>query len=128
MDKVKNKGGRPRKVLTPEQVAEVETLAALLTQEQIADYFGISKPTFKEIMKEDSEVSFLYKRGRTKAVGSVAKSLLMQAREGNITAAIFYLKTQAGWREKTDLDITSSDGSLSPSVIELVAPKIPEVK
>ena len=34
-----NKGGRPKIVLTDEQKREVETLAAVLTTEQIADYF-----------------------------------------------------------------------------------------
>ena len=40
---------RPAIVLSPSQVQEVETLAALLNQEQIADYFGISRTTFKAI-------------------------------------------------------------------------------
>ncbi len=32
--------------LTDAQVAEIETLAALLNQEQIADYLGVSRRTF----------------------------------------------------------------------------------
>lgn len=90
---------RPRKTLTGEQKAQIEAMAAFLTKEQIADFFGISRPTLNEIMKRDNEVSLRYKRGKASAIGSVAKSLLQQAREGNMTAAIFYLKTQAGWRE-----------------------------
>jgi len=41
-----NKGGQPPKTFTQEQVAEVSTLAAVLSQEQIADYFGIARSTF----------------------------------------------------------------------------------
>ena len=37
--------------LTVDQVVEVETLAALLNQAQIADYFGISRRTFQEILR-----------------------------------------------------------------------------
>jgi hypothetical protein len=34
--------------------------------------------------------------------------------EGNTSAAMFYLKTQAGWRETQHIDHTSSDGTMSP--------------
>ena len=39
----KNKGGRPKIVLSEEQRKELETLAAVLSTEQIADYFGIRR-------------------------------------------------------------------------------------
>ena len=101
---------RPRKKLTAAQVAEVETLAAVLNQEQIADYFGITRPTFNEIMERQPEVSLRYKKGKANAIGSVAKNLLTQAREGNTSAAIFYLKTQAGWREQqTGIAVVTED-------------------
>jgi hypothetical protein len=41
--------GRPPITLTDDQVVEVETLAALLTQDQIADYLGICRTTFRAI-------------------------------------------------------------------------------
>jgi hypothetical protein len=103
--------GRPRKELTSEQVNEVETLAALLSQDQIADYFGVSRPTFAAMMERDEDISLRYKRGKSKAIGSVAKGLLQQARDGNITAAIFYLKTQAGWKEVDRHEIAGDPNS-----------------
>ena len=106
----KNKGGRPRKRLTKAQVEEVETLSAVLSVEQIGAYFGLGKTTFYEIMKRQPEVFERYQRGKARAVGSVAKNLIMQAREGNTTAAIFYLKTQAGWKETTRQELTGADG------------------
>jgi len=108
-----SKGGRPAKVLTDEQVIQVESLGAVLSIEQIADYFGIGKTTFYEIMQRQPEVSERYKKGKAKAIGSVAQGLLQQARDGNTTAAMFYLKTQAGWKETQHLDHTSSDGSMT---------------
>jgi transcriptional regulator with XRE-family HTH domain len=96
----KNKGGRPPVVLSPEQISEVQTLSAVLSQEQIADYFGISRPTFNEIMKRQPEVSLQYKKGKAKAIASVASNLITSAREGNTASQIFYLKTQAGWKEQ----------------------------
>lgn len=124
MTKKINKGGRPAKSLTPEQVAQVEALGAVLSVEQIADYFGVGKTTFYAIMERQPEVSERYKKGKAKAIGSVAQGLLQQARDGNTTAAMFYLKTQAGWRETQQIDHTSSDGSIAPSRIELVAPNV----
>lgn len=110
---MKNKGGRPTKSLTPEQVAQVEALGAVLSIEQIADYFGISKTTFYAIMERQPEVSERYKKGKAKAIGSVAQGLLQQARDGNTTAAMFYLKTQAGWRETQQIDHTTNGESIN---------------
>ncbi|MDY4280849.1 MAG: hypothetical protein SOX56_07265 [[Pasteurella] mairii] len=113
----KNKGGRPQKNLNEEQLAQVEALAAFLTMEQIADYFCIAKSTFQAICERQPEVFSRYKKGRTNAVGTIAKSLIQQAREGNLSAQIFYLKTQGGWRETNNLDLTSSDGTMTPKTI-----------
>lgn len=103
--------GRPKKKLTQAQMNELETLGALLSIEQVADYFGMSKVTFYEIMEREPEVSERYKRGKARAIGAVAKGLLTQAREGNMTAAIFYLKTQAHWKETDVREITGKDGT-----------------
>lgn len=105
------------RMLDDEELAQVEALASVLTSEQIADYFGIGRTTFYDILKRQPEVSERYKRGRTKAIGSVAKGLLQKAQSGDNTAAIFYLKTQAGWRETHHLDHTSSDGTMSPQKV-----------
>ena len=103
-----NKGGRPRVKLSDEQIAQVEALGSVLSIEQIADYFGIGKTTFYAIMERQPEVSERYKIGKAKAIGSVAQGLLKQAREGNTSAAMFYLKTQAGWRETHNIDHTTN--------------------
>ena len=96
--------GRRTLALTPVQAAEVETLAAVLSTEQIADYFGIGRRTFYAMMERDEEIAARYKKGRARAVGAIAQGLLQRARGGDTTSAIFYLKTQAGWREaKADL-------------------------
>ena len=50
-------GGRPRTELTPEQIREVETLAAVLNQQQIADYLGIPHRTFQAILERDDDLS-----------------------------------------------------------------------
>ena len=85
--------------LTDVQRQEVETLAALLNQEQIADYLGIARNTFRAICDRDPDVAERYKRGKAKAIAHVANGLLQKARPGCTTSSIFYLKTQVGWRE-----------------------------
>ena len=115
----KNKGGRPATVLNDDQLAQVETLASFLTLDQIADYFCMGRTTFHRIMERQEEVSVRYKKGRTNAIGTVAKSLIQQAREGNITAQIFYLKTQGGWKEGNQLEIEVKKEQKLPSLSEL---------
>lgn len=90
--------------LTDEQKAEVETLAAVLTAEQVADYFGIGRRTFYSMMQRDDEIAARYKRGKAKAIGVIAQGLINKARAGDTTSMIFFLKTQAGWRETSQIE------------------------
>jgi hypothetical protein len=39
-------------------------------------------------------------------VGAIAQSLVTKARAGDTTAMIFFLKTQAGWRETSGLELS----------------------
>lgn len=95
--------------LTPDQVREVETLAALLSQDQIADYFGFGRTTFHEIMKRDPAVAEHFIRETAKAIAQVANGLLQKARNGCTTSSIFHLITQAGWRETERIGHTGED-------------------
>lgn len=101
-------GGRPRTELTVMQKAEIEPLAATLNQEQIADYLGIPARTFRSILARDDEVSAAYKRGRAKSVENVGRGLLQRALNGDGPAQMFYLKTQAGWRETNKHEVEAT--------------------
>jgi hypothetical protein len=112
-------GGRPMIVFDEAQIAQVEALAAVMSKRQLCDYMSVGETTFREIEGRQPEVSDAYKRGKAKAIGSIGQSLIQQAKNGNIAAAIFYLKTQAGWRETEQehsnqnitLQIVRPDGS-----------------
>lgn len=95
---------RPRIALTETQKAEVETLAAVLSIKQIADYFGIGRSTFQRLRERDPDLDARYNRGKARAVGSIAQSLIQKARAGDTACMIFYLKSQAGWRETTRVE------------------------
>ena len=92
-------GGRPIVEFDQSQIAQVEALAAVLSKGQMADYFGISENTLRAIEDRQPEVFEAYQKGRGKAIASVGSNLITQARKGSTAAAIFYLKTQAGWKE-----------------------------
>ena len=115
-------GGRPPVVFDEAKVAQVEALAAVLSKAQMADYFGICENTFREVEDRQPEVSEAYKRGKGRAIASVAGNLVNQAQNGNVTAAIFYLKTQAGWKEQDTTTISAS----SDNVIQIVRATKPD--
>jgi len=109
-------GGRPIIEFTPEQTAQLEALSAVLTKRQIADYFNISETTLRAIEDRQPEVFDAYKKGRAKAFAGMGQNLMKMAQAGNVAANIFYLKTQAGWKE----DIAES--SAQPINISIVNP------
>lgn len=101
---------KPCIAFNKEQADKVEVLAASCTKQQIADYFGICFNTFHKICQNQPEVNEAYRRGKAMAVIDVAGSLIREAKNGNIQAAQFYLKTQAGWKETERREISGPDG------------------
>jgi len=110
-------GGRPPVIFDEAKIAQVEALAAVLSKKQMADYFCICENTLREIEQRQPEVSEAYQKGRGKAIAGVGSNLITQARNGNVTAAIFYLKTQAGWKEDH-----TEERELPPIIINTHAP------
>ncbi|HDR1805538.1 helix-turn-helix domain-containing protein [Pasteurella multocida] len=110
-------------------LARVEALASNgLTQQQIADALGISERTLRDRKSNSADFADAIKRGKAKGIAFVTNKLMEQIKSGNTTAMIFFLKSQAGWKEKQEIDLTNSDNSLRPTIIELVAPEIDDVK
>ena len=99
-----------RKDLTDEQVIQIEALASVLTQGQIADYFGMSDGTLRKRMYEYPEVAEAYARGRARTIGGVAKNLVNRAMAGDHNAQQFYLLSQGGWRISHSLEHTGPGG------------------
>jgi hypothetical protein len=71
----------------------------------MADYLGIGERTFRDILNRDERVLAAYKKGKSRQIAKVAGWLFDKCEAGDTTAMIFFLKTQAGWRE-TDREIT----------------------
>ncbi len=102
--------GRKNKELNEEQRAQLEVMSRFLTVEQIADVLGIARSTFYEMIKRDSTIDGLYKKGRANQILKFASNLSKQSDMGNAAATIFALKTQAGWKETQRIEGVGEDG------------------
>lgn len=84
---------------TPESRAEVAALISFgVTRENIASHVGVSTVTLAKYYKTELA------NGAVAANARVAGTLYQLAVGGNIAAAIFWLKTRAGWRETTRIE------------------------
>lgn len=89
-------------VFSEMQLDEVQDLSASLSIQQIADYFGISKTTFYEVVKRQPELLERYQQGRARRIGQYAALVHQYILEGDKEMLRFYLRTQAGWNEKNE--------------------------
>ena len=87
-------------------------------QEAIASIIGIDPKTLRKHYRKELDQS------KAKANATIGGALFNKAKSGDTAAMIFWMKTQAGWRETTAIDHTSSDKSMSPTRIEIVAPDV----
>lgn len=147
----KHPGGRPSSY-KPEYAKHAEKLAALgATDIEVADFFQVDVRTVYRWKHDYPEFCQSLNVGKDKADERVINSLFQKAvgyeqdavkifmpaganepvyapyREKiapDTTAAIFWLKNRrpGDWRDKQDIDHTSSDKSMSPTQILLVAP------
>jgi predicted transcriptional regulator len=114
-------GGRPPFKITKEVLTKVETLASRgLTQQQIADALGIHVGTLCEKKNQFNEFNEAIKSGQAKGISTVANQLFENAKNGDNTAAIFYLKNRAGWADKVEQEITGKDGKDFNVKIEII--------
>lgn len=91
----------------------VETLASQgLSTKQIADCLGIARSTLYEHKKKNSDISDALKRGRSNGLREVTNALMENARSGNVTAQIFYLKNRDPdkWQDRRQNEHTGKDG------------------
>ena len=83
-------------------------------QEVIADILKICPKTLRKYYREELDQSV------AKANATIGGALFNKAKNGDTAAQIFWMKTRARWRETTDLNLSSEDGSMTPKpIIEL---------
>jgi transposase len=97
--------GRPAHQPTDENRTKVRAWAAVgVRHEDIAAKLGISADTLAKYYRQELD------DGRIDANAQIGKSLYEQAKAGNTTAMIFWLKTRAGWKETNVTELTGGDG------------------
>ena len=107
LETIKDKGGRPPHLPNGDTRNKVFMLSSVGTRhEDIATVLSISTDTLTKYYKEELD------KGRIEANASVAETLFKQAKEGNTTAMIFWLKSRAKWKESTQHEISGNpDGT-----------------
>jgi hypothetical protein len=103
----KDKGGRPPHLPDATTRNKVFMLSTVGTRhEDIATVIGISADTLTKYYHDELA------KGRIEANASVAETLFKQAKEGNTTAMIFWLKSRAKWKETSQHEISGNpDGT-----------------
>tara|TARA_Y100001937_G_scaffold114811_1_gene164954 strand:- start:912 stop:1355 length:444 start_codon:yes stop_codon:yes gene_type:complete len=97
--------GRPEYQKSKEDAKNVEALTiAGVPQRLIAEILKISEPTLRKHYRNELDTS------KAKANAIISQALFKSAKDGNIAAQIFWLKTQAGWRETNHYELTGKDG------------------
>lgn len=94
---------------TDEKRTQVRSLAGLgIPHRDIAPFVGISPPTLRKHYEHELQ------QGKTEANAKVAQSLFRKAvgdGPGSVTAAIFWLKAQAGWKDVHTVEVQGGDGA-----------------
>jgi hypothetical protein len=103
----KDKGGRPPHLPDATTRNKVFMLSTVGTRhEDIATVLNISADTLTKYYQDELA------KGRIEANASVAETLFKQAKEGNTTAMIFWLKSRAKWKETSQHEISGNpDGT-----------------
>jgi hypothetical protein len=89
------------------QTVQLHTMVGT-TQADIARVLDIDEKTLRKYYRDELDLA------KAKANATIGGALFNQAKSGDTSAMIFWMKTQAGWRERKDLNHTSEDGSMSP--------------
>lgn len=83
---------------TRAQVSSMSGMGA--RQDEIAAFLGITEKTLRKHYRDELDTATMLVNMK------VAKALYGQATAGNVSAAIFWMKTRGGWRETTHLETT----------------------
>ena len=65
--------------------------------------------TFRAVEERQPEVSTAYRTGRAKAIANIGSMLYAKALSGDTKAVQFYLKAQAGWTERSYIELSKAE-------------------
>ena len=121
MEMPKDPRGRKQHAPTDAQRQIVQLHVTMgTTQAMIARVIGIDKKTLRLHYRDELDLAMV------KANATIGGKLFNKARDGDTASMIFWLKTRAKWREKSDVNLTSDDRSMSPKAALDVSRLSPE--
>jgi predicted transcriptional regulator len=95
------------------QTVQLHTMVGT-TQGDISRVLGIDEKTLRKHYRGELDLS------KAKANATIGGALFNKAKGGDTTAMIFWMKTQAGWREKQELEVTGDIGRVERVEISIV--------
>lgn len=95
------------------------------TRDEICNVLGMSDDTLNRRIAERNipdapNFAALYKKHQGEGRASLRRAQWKAAQDGNPTMLVWLGKQMLGQRDKFDHDLSSSDGSMTPQVIERV--------
>lgn len=94
----------PIEITADQRVLIAELAGYGLTWDQISSVLKLNKRTLQRHCQDD------YDNGKNVAIGFAAGQLFKKIKEGNLSATIFFLKTQAQWKETNKTELTGENG------------------
>ena len=83
------------------QTVQLHTMVGT-TQADIARVLDIDEKTLRKYYRDELDLA------KAKSNATIGGALFNKAKNGDTAAMIFWMKTQAGWRESTNIDHTSN--------------------
>lgn len=109
-----------KRLITEDELRWMKPSYALgMKMQQLADCLGVSKRTLERRLKDQPEVAVALSNARRSRNEQVAQSLFLNATENNnVSAQIFWMKTQARWSELEPDDANEQDYVAPDSLVE----------
>lgn len=123
--------GRPSKYDPAFCEALIEHMNEGASIASFAAQIGVARSTINQWAEDHADFSEALKIAKAKCAAwweaRLRNIAMIGGGPGSATAVIFGLKNMAAedWREKQEVDHTSSDGSLKPTTIHIVAADVP---
>ena len=89
------------------QTVQLHTMVGT-NQTDIARVLDIDEKTLRKYYRDELDLA------KSKANATIGGALFNKAKNGDTAAMIFWMKTQAKWAERHELDHSSTDGSMKP--------------
>lgn len=74
-------------------------LAHGVNQTSLLNYYGMTGSQWRALIKKFPVLEMAVVRGKVDLTYEISSLLIQKAREGNVSAMIFYLKSQAGFKD-----------------------------